>query len=321
MPWKGATDPYRIWLSEIILQQTRVGQGWAYYERFLARFPTLAELAAAPDDEVMKLWEGLGYYARARNLLHTAREIMNRHGGQFPDTYEGLLALKGIGPYTAAAIASFAFQQPHAVVDGNVFRVLARYFDIDILPDSQQGKKLFRQLADLLIDPGQPAAFNQAIMDFGATVCTPAQPACMFCPMREDCQAWLTGQVDQLPRRSVKPEKKIRYFHYFHLRENGRTWIQKRVARDIWKGLYELPLLETGPNPAEHARWGDLTAQASAGQVFRQALTHQVIVIQFWEAGVPDPFPTEWADSFPVAEAELFRYAFPRPIARYLSQN
>src|SRR5579859_4925347 len=190
MPWKGEKDPYKVWLSEVILQQTRVQQGWAYYEKFINAFPTIHDLAVAPEQQIFKLWEGLGYYSRCRNLIATAKKIDAEYNGRFPSSYEEILALKGIGPYTAAAIASFAFGLPHAVVDGNVTRVLSRYFGNSTPIDTVAGKKLYTELADVLLDKGQPDSYNQAIMDFGATICLPRNPLCADCVQQAGCQAW-----------------------------------------------------------------------------------------------------------------------------------
>jgi A/G-specific adenine glycosylase len=199
MPWKGEKDPYKIWLSEIILQQTRVAQGWQYYTNFITRYPTIGQLAKAPDQEVFKLWEGLGYYNRCKNLLFTARQIVNEKNSIFPNQYEDLLALKGVGPYTAAAIASFAYNLPYAVVDGNVFRVLSRYFGIDDPIDSAKGKQVFTELAGKVLWKKEAGLYNQAIMDFGATVCKPFAPACSICPLQKYCRAFKEGRVNQLP--------------------------------------------------------------------------------------------------------------------------
>ena len=215
MPWKGEKDAYRIWLSEIILQQTRVDQGLAYYERFVTQYPRITDLAAAPDAQVMKLWEGLGYYSRCRNLMATARLIAEKYNGVFPQQYDAIYALKGIGPYTAAAIASFAFNLPHAVVDGNVYRVLSRVFGIASAIDSTEGKKEFSQLAQELIDRGNPSGYNQAIMDFGATVCKPQQPACDACPFQKHCIAYQEDRIAQLPVKKKKLLQRTRFFYFF----------------------------------------------------------------------------------------------------------
>ncbi|MCU0351219.1 MAG: A/G-specific adenine glycosylase [Flavobacterium sp.] len=211
MPWKGIKDPYKIWLSEIILQQTRVDQGMSYYEKFVANYPTIQDLATAKDEDVFKLWEGLGYYNRCTNLLFTARKVVTEFKGVFPTTYDELLTLKGVGPYTAAAIASFAYNLPYAVVDGNVFRVLARFFGIDTATDSTTGKQLFTQLANEVLDKVEPAKFNQAIMDFGATVCKPALPNCSSCTLQTKCTAYKKGLVNQLPIKEKVLTKKNRF--------------------------------------------------------------------------------------------------------------
>ena len=258
MPWKGEKDPYKIWLSEIILQQTRVEQGLAYYEKFVRRYPTIQDLANADPDQVFKDWEGLGYYSRCKNLLHTATLISRDYQGIFPHKYEQILALKGIGPYTAAAISSFAFNQPHAVLDGNVFRVLARVFGIAIPVDSTAGKALFQKLAEKTLSGEMPAAYNQAIMDFGATVCKPAQPLCGSCPMEDICRAKKTGEVMQLPRKEKNLLRKTRHITWLILewaapnKTAAETFIyvRKRPAGDIWENLHEFYPVETQSAPA-----------------------------------------------------------------------
>ena len=300
MPWKGERDPYKIWLSEIILQQTRVEQGLPYYEKFVAAYPRVQQLADAPLDEVLKLWEGLGYYSRARNLHTTARYVAQTLSGQFPDNYAGLRALKGVGDYTAAAIASFAYDLPHAVLDGNVYRVLARYFGIGEAIDTSSGKKIFEALAQDLLDAKQPGAYNQAIMDFGAGQCTPRQPACSACPLAPRCQALLCGRVEALPYKSKTTGKKPRFFAYAVFYQHDRVWVQRRNADDIWKNLYEFPLLEL---PAAPADTGELPAQlldhffpggAPSGialrgisKAYRQTLSHRIITAVFCEFDLP----------------------------------
>ena len=246
MPWKGEKDPYRIWLSEIILQQTRVEQGWAYYLRFIEKYPDVGSLAAAPEPEVMKLWEGLGYYSRCRNLIASAKMIVSDFKGVFPNSHATLLKLKGVGGYTAAAIASFGFGLPHAVVDGNVQRVLARIFGIETAIDSTQGKKLFESLANELLDKNDPARYNQAIMDFGATVCKPQLPACKSCVFSSQCIAFNQGLVDQFPLKSKKLKTKDRYFNYYLLQHDKRVYVRVRKEKDIWQDLNEFLLYESG---------------------------------------------------------------------------
>ena len=245
MPWKGEKDAYKIWLSEIILQQTRVEQGWNYYERFIKNYPNIGALAAAKDQDVFKLWEGLGYYNRCKNLLHTARTIVKDYDGIFPNDYETILSLKGIGPYTAAAIASFAFQLPYAVVDGNVFRVLSRYFNIADAIDGTVGKMRFAQLAQEVLDTDQPGIYNQAIMDFGATVCKPFAPSCSNCPMQKTCKAYAKGLVNELPVKEKKLLKRKRWFNYFFFEHGAQIYIHQRAQGDIWANLHELYLVES----------------------------------------------------------------------------
>ncbi|MBK6932730.1 MAG: A/G-specific adenine glycosylase [Saprospirales bacterium] len=253
MPWKGERDPYKVWLSEIILQQTRVEQGLPYFEKFVAAYPTVERLAAAPLDAVLKLWEGLGYYSRARNMHATALYIATERDGRFPDTYAGLRALKGVGDYTAAAIASFAFDLPYAVLDGNVYRVLARFFGIDTPTDTPAARKQFAGLAQQLLDPARSGACNQAIMDFGATQCTPQQPACVPCPLRPHCAAFHSNRVPLLPRRSKTPEKRQRFFAYAVFYHRGMVWVGQRHDKDIWQNLYEFPRLDLPEAPADTA--------------------------------------------------------------------
>ena len=248
MPWKGEKDPYKVWLSEIILQQTRVEQGWQYFERFCSQYPDIQSLAGAKDEDVFKLWEGLGYYNRCKNLLATARLITNKYNGIFPKDYETILSLKGIGSYTAAAIASFCFGLPYPVIDGNVLRVLSRVNAIETPVDSPGAKKIFTKLAEKLLYKPDPGAFNQAIMDFGATVCKPALPLCSTCPLQQICLARKTGKVNMLPVKEKTLKRKTRWFSYFIFRNGGKTLIHKRTAKDIWQNLFEFYLVETVDN-------------------------------------------------------------------------
>lgn len=286
MPWKGEKDPYKIWLSEIILQQTRVDQGMNYYLRFIKKYPTVLKLAAASDDEVFKLWEGLGYYTRCKNLLATARYISKELNGKFPDNFENILKLKGIGPYTAAAIASFALNLPYAVVDGNVSRVLARYFGIHTPIDSITGKKEFAALAQQLLDKTASGLYNQAIMDFGATVCKPQLPLCTQCLMSSACKAFRENSVSSLPVKEKKIIKKSRWFYFIVLEQNGKYFVRKRAAKDIWQNLHEFILIEkpAKKEPAlitqseEFKALGLRTYTTVATSVYyKQQLTHQTI--------------------------------------------
>ena len=296
MPWKGERDPYRIWLSEVILQQTRVEQGWPYYLRFVETYPTIHHLANAPEDAVMKLWEGLGYYSRARNLHATAKHVASQLAGRFPDSYTGLLTLKGVGEYTAAAIASFAYDLPHAVLDGNVYRVLARYFGIETPTNAPAAKREFTTLANSLLDVGQPAAFNQAMMDFGAIVCTPVQPRCPVCPLQADCVAYRLGKVAELPCKLKSKVRKDRFFVYAVFRHGDDTFVRQRVAQDIWQNLYEFPLLELTAWPDDFKELPPLLLRhwfpdgapvgldvEAISKPFRQTLTHRQVTAVFCE--------------------------------------
>ncbi|HEY0091267.1 MAG TPA: A/G-specific adenine glycosylase, partial [Flavobacterium sp.] len=246
LPWRDTTDPYLIWLSEIMLQQTRVAQGMPYYFKFAEAFPTVFDLARADEQQVLKLWQGLGYYSRARNLHKTAQYVAGNLGGIFPKNYAGLIKLTGVGEYTAAAIASFSYNEPVAVVDGNVFRVLSRFFDIETDIATPSAKKEFTSLASELMPKDQPALFNQAIMEFGALQCIPRNPDCYNCPLNSGCLAFKSRKVNVLPVKSKKAKAKDRFFNYLvYSDENQRTLLEKRIGKGIWENLYEFPLIET----------------------------------------------------------------------------
>ena len=274
LPWRRTRDPYAIWLSEIILQQTRIAQGTAYWERFLNAFPTVESLAAADEDDVLRLWEGLGYYSRGRNLHAAARQIAAL--GHFPDTLEGIRALKGVGDYTAAAIGSIAFGLPAAVLDGNVYRVLARYFALFTPIGTSTAKKEFTALAQELLPENQAADFNQGLMDFGALQCTPLSPACTECPLQSRCLAFRYGQVPQLPVRKAQPKVKTRHLVWIYLRCNGMTAIRRREGKDIWKGLWEPLSYEDTSLPSFD---GKLTLLREGA---RHQLTHRLLLTDFY---------------------------------------
>jgi A/G-specific adenine glycosylase len=327
MPWKGEKDPYRIWLSEIILQQTRVEQGLNYYNNFVATFPTIHHLAKAPDEKVFKLWEGLGYYSRCRNLLITARLISVEYKGKFPDTFESIKALKGIGPYTASAISSFAFNLPHAVVDGNVFRVLARIFGITTATDSTAGKKLFTALAEELLDKKQPGLYNQAIMDFGATICKPA-PECDKCVFQKYCYAYQHDMIDTLPVKEKKIRIRKRWFYYLLLEYKGKLAIRQRMEKDIWQQLFEFPLIESDREiPSKEVlkkaitdKWfaKDEYELQSLSPIMKQQLSHQLIAGQFLSIKLKKKPAEDWIW---VDKKELKEYAFPRFINQFLEEK
>lgn len=329
MPWKGEKDPYKIWLSEVILQQTRVEQGRGYYEKFINTYPTVQQLAKAKDETIFKLWEGLGYYNRCKNLLFTARLIAKRGKGKFPDTYDEIISLKGIGPYTAAAIASFAFNLPYAVVDGNVFRVLSRVFGIATAIDSPKGKQDFILLANEVLDKKTPGSYNQAIMDFGATVCKPMAPLCSSCILQKQCAAFNEGKVNCLPVKEKTLLKKNRWLYYFLFEHEGKILVNKRSAGDIWENLFEFYLVE----PGEQIKWNGAVVQewlqkqlgiTKAGivhisEISTQQLTHQLIKGQFIKIqlqSVPVSLqPFQWQQA-----KKLNKLAFPKFINQYLEK-
>jgi len=330
MPWKGEKDPYKIWLSEIILQQTRVEQGLNYYNNFVKEFPDVHKLAKAPETAVFKLWEGLGYYSRCRNLLFTAGYISKELKGRFPDNYDEIKALKGIGPYTAAAISSFAFNLPHAVVDGNVFRVLARVFGISTAIDSTEGKKEFTSLAEDVLDRKQPGIFNQAIMDFGAVICKPAAPLCNTCVFKKRCYAFLHDLVNELPVKEKKITVRKRWFYYLVLENKKEIAIRKREGKDIWQGLYEFPLIEVGNEldskpiirQSEKKKWLSKNGYEliSVSPLFKQQLSHQLIAGQFIKIRVKNK-PSIKNDWLWMAKEEMAAYAFPQFINQYLRKK
>ncbi|MEM1339711.1 MAG: A/G-specific adenine glycosylase [Bacteroidota bacterium] len=246
LPWRSTREPYKIWLSEVILQQTRVVQGLPYYEKFVATYPTVQDMAAAPEEHILKLWQGLGYYSRARNMHATAKVISQEHNGHFPERYKDLLKLKGVGDYTASAIASICFNEPQPVVDGNVYRVLSRYFGVDHPIDSTTGVKYFKALARKVMDGENIRDYNQGIMEFGAVQCAPKKPYCLLCPLQDSCVALAENKIHQLPWKAKKTKIKTRYFNYIlFLNENKDTLMEQRQGKGIWEGLYQFPLIET----------------------------------------------------------------------------
>ena len=308
LPWRQTRDPYAIWLSEIILQQTQVKQGWEYWERFMHRWPTVEALAAATEDEVLREWQGLGYYSRARNLHHAAKQIVAL--GHFPNTLEEIKQLKGVGDYTAAAIGSIAFGLPAAVVDGNVYRVLARHFGIDTPINTTEGKKLFAALAQELLPPNEAAAYNQAIMDFGAVQCTPQSPKCMECMLAESCEAMRSGRVNELPVKLKTLKVTERYLIYIYIRCQGQTVIRRRGPGDIWQGLWEPVLVDAESAVPPTARL--------LRQNVKHVLTHRVLYAHFYLLET-DKRPKLPSDYIWIAESALDNYALPRLIEVLLS--
>lgn len=325
MPWKFEKDPYKIWISEIILQQTRVSQGLEYYNRFIKRFPTAKSIAIAPEHEVFKLWEGLGYYTRCKNIIETAKLISEKFNGIFPSDYDTILELKGIGSYTASAIASFAFNLPYAVLDGNVFRVLSRYFGIKIPIDNPEGKKYFSELANQLLDKKFPGVYNQSIMDFGATICKPL-PLCEVCALKSRCVAYLHGIQLQLPVKEKMIIKKSRWLYYLVVTYRNKFYIRKRIEKDIWQNLYEFILVETlKPITLKKLQTAEpftSIVQANDGQIqsisqrYKQQLTHQTINGQFINIKVRSPLNL---NNYKLASVdEIKQLPFPKFITTYL---
>ncbi|MGZ5242850.1 MAG: A/G-specific adenine glycosylase [Bacteroidia bacterium] len=321
LPWRETRNPYHIWLSEIILQQTRVAQGLPYYQRFTQQYPAIQQLAAAPEQEVLKLWQGLGYYSRARNLHTTAKIISEKFSGTFPNTYKDLISLKGIGDYTAAAILSIAYNQPYAVLDGNVYRVLSRLFLIETPINAKQAKAIFQQQAQELLDEEQPGNFNEAMMEFGATICVPKNPLCHICPVQAYCEAFALGKVNELPKKLPSKKARNRYLNYLVIRKDGGIYLKERKAGDIWQGLYDFPLVETETD--------DMLLETDLAGLHiynlqkmlpvyktKHQLTHQTLHITFYEleAEIPDDFhiyvPVEMLKDYPV----------PKPVEFFLQE-
>lgn len=322
LPWRDISDPYHIWISEIILQQTRVAQGVDYYLRFVERFPDIHSLACASEDDVLKYWQGLGYYSRARNLHAAARYIEEYCQGNFPDTYKDIRALKGVGDYTAAAICSFAYHMPYATVDGNVYRVLSRLFDVDLPIDSNDGKKYYATLAQDILSQEDPATHNQAIMEFGAMLCTPKNPTCETCPLQVQCLSYGHKTVLQRPVKVQKTAVKNRYFNYFRIRFGENIFLNKRTGNDIWKNLYEFPLIET----AEKSEFDDLSRTADFRRLFDgipdvsfrlkkndlvHVLSHRRIITTYYEAEISQV--NESLEQYLcISEKEFDKYAISR---------
>lgn len=332
LPWRATRDPYRIWLSEVILQQTRVAQGLDYYDRFIKRFPTVADLASAREDEVLKLWQGLGYYSRARNLHTAARQVAGRHGGVFPTEYAAVRALKGVGDYTAAAIVSFSADAPYAVVDGNVYRVLGRLLDIATPIDTTVGKKEFALLAQQLLDDYLTVSrhrgaglYNQAVMELGALVCTPKSPKCGECPVAVNCLALKNGTVGERPVKRGKTVQTPRWFNYLHIADKlGRTVVCRRDGKDIWQGLYEFPLIETSEETEfESLPLPDFLKDcmlSGSVRMPRHVLSHRIIHAVFHRIAVTDlpalALPVDW---LVISSEKLGDYAVARLTELYLT--
>jgi A/G-specific adenine glycosylase len=322
MPWKGEKDPYKIWLSEIILQQTRVEQGLKYYENFIAAFPDVHALAKAPEEKVFKLWEGLGYYSRCRNLIVAAKFVSKDLEGKFPTDFESILQLKGVGNYTASAIASFAYNLPYAVLDGNVFRVLSRIFDIETPIDSTEGKKLFSGIAQNILPERKAGEYNQAIMDFGAVICKP-YPECKICFFNKYCKAYLNGKQDLLPVKEKKVKIRERWLNYFIVKYKAQVLIRQRISKDIWQQLFEFVLIETDKSVSEKKllalfakQYGILHFKSDGSHQLRQKLSHQLINFYLIELELNNK---ESIPGFSWVEiSQLDNYALPKSLQEFV---
>ena len=326
LPWRETRDPYLIWISEIILQQTRIDQGLPYYLNFTKSFPNIQDLHQASEDQVLKLWQGLGYYSRARNMKTAAKQIVDNFNGIFPQSYQEILSLKGIGPYTAAAISSICFKLPYAVVDGNVFRVLSRHFGIRTPINSTKAKKEFEKLANELIPKTNPGNYNQAIMEFGARFCVPSSPDCENCPLNHSCEAYKSNQVNLLPIKEKKLKIKNRYLHFFFITDEHQFLIEKRGDQNIWKGLYQLPVLETseGTQPKKMLESEELNSllkkesfELMGQKEIKHKLTHRNLFIRFYQLKMAK---LEVFDFQKIDIKNWQNYAFPQPVFQYLSE-
>lgn len=322
LPWRNSTDPYRIWLSEIILQQTRVDQGLSYFNKFIENYPTINLLADASEKEILNHWQGLGYYSRARNLHFTAKHIVNEYDGVFPTNYIDILNLKGIGEYTAAAITSFAYGLSYPVIDGNVYRVLSRVFGIETPIDSSKGKKIFKKLATELIDKKNPADYNQAIMEFGALQCTPKKPDCENCPLRLECFALKNELISELPKKEKKIKQRNRYFNYIVIINHENIYLKERKEKDIWTGLYDFPLLETkipidSFETINNAFKNDQLTLKKKSIEYKHILSHQKIYATFWLVSV-DNLESVLIKNTKIPIVEIKNYPVPKLIDNYL---
>lgn len=325
LPWRKTTDPYKIWISEIILQQTRVAQGTNYYNRFIEEFPTITDLAKAPEDTVLKLWQGLGYYTRARNLHFTAKYIVNNYNGVFPADYKTILSLKGIGKYTAAAIASIAFNLPHAAVDGNVYRVISRYFGISTPIDSEKGKIEIQKIASDLIQSDNAGFHNQAFMEFGALQCTPKSPVCNSCPVNKSCYAFNFKLTDQIPAKSKKIKQSTRFFYYYIIDNKNSVLLEKRNGNDIWKNLYQFPMVESQKELSDHEIIklqipvsGIQKANVkTVSAAIKHILTHQTIYARFIHIETEN-YNLNESNFIQVNKKDIYKFAVPKLLEQYL---
>ena len=330
LPWRHTSDPYRIWVSEIILQQTRVNQGLSYYHRFLANFPDVESLAKAEEQDVMKTWQGLGYYSRARNMHQSAKDVVRDHGSRFPASYDELRKLKGIGDYSASAISSISNKEAHPVVDGNVLRVMSRYLGLDIPIQSSRAKKAVREYLTGQIDPDEPGTFNQALMEIGALICKPKLPMCRDCPVKGGCYAFTNGTVSKYPVIEKPKGLRVRFFYYLviHSDNTFSTWIKKRTEKDIWKNLYDFPLIEMEKEYSIHelettTAWKSLFMGSDAeikGEIgsYRHLLSHQELRVTFIRVIANGFYDGQYLE---VPISEIHKYPVPRLIENFLKKT
>lgn len=328
LPWRKTNDPYKIWISEIILQQTRVAQGTDYYNRFVHEFPTVFELANATEDQVLKLWQGLGYYSRARNLHFTAKVIVNNFNGVFPTDFETILSLKGIGYYTAAAIASIAFNLPHATVDGNIFRLLTRFFGISTPIDSEKGKSEIQQIATGILPEDNAGFHNQALMEFGALQCVPKSPDCKSCPLSHSCYASKNNLTGQLPVKTIKIKQRTRFFYYYIIENKDSILFEKRTGNDIWKNLHQFPLTETEKELSDQEILNlnipflkcDTVNIKSISPIVKHVLTHQYIYARFIQIET-DTDCLNHPNFIRVNKKDIYKFAVPKLLEKYLKNK
>ncbi len=330
LPWRHTNDPYKVWLSEIILQQTRVHQGISYYYKFTRLFPTVSDLANATEDEVLKAWQGLGYYSRARNLHASAKFIHHDNGGKFPESAKGLEQLKGVGPYTAAAIASFCYGEKVAVIDGNVMRVLSRIFGVELPVDSTDGKKVIEKIAAEIISKSQPGQHNQAMMELGAIQCRPSSPDCESCPFAAVCVAYKSGRVNDFPLKEKKTSVKNIWYYYFVIHHGENVYLKRREGKGIWRGLYDFPLIETNESISEKIAISDFFKSHSinkemvvtgVSEVFKHVLTHRKIHAVFIEMILKDAKAIKGYAYLSINKQSMKDYGIPRLVEKYLESN
>lgn len=331
LPWRNSSNPYEIWVSEVILQQTRVAQGMGYYHRFLEQFPTVESLANADIEDVLKVWQGLGYYSRARNMHAGAKYVLQQHNGSFPPNFQDLLKIKGVGEYTAAAIGSFVFNLPVSVVDGNVNRVIARIFGIHDPVNSSAGTKKIKEIADKILDSANPGIHNQAIMEFGALQCTVKNPDCSYCPLQGDCYAFIHNEISVLPQK-IKPQKaRDRYFNYLIINSNDNIYLRKRAGKDIWHGLYEFPLIESDKALSQNelqqsSSWeaifnGENYEITHSSETFKHKLSHQTIHATFYIIKMNGILRNKLKDTVMIKKEEIAGFPVSKLMEKFISTH